>query len=358
MERLANDTDSSEDELDIIVQQIMDQGPRANNPRRLLDLDGSPHDFRRRFRMSKEVFAYILNRTSARLQHTTQRNRALTPKEQLLSFFHVIGTNSLYHVMRDVHGPSASTICRVVKRVAVVIVEVLEQETIKFPSRLNEDVEKFHSIANMPSCIGAVDGTHVKVQPPALDEASYLNRHHTHSLNVLILSSASHNISFVSSKCPGSWHDSRVLRMSSLWETMEVQGTRPFPGAYILGDSAYPCRPWLIPPIPETRQLTPQESRFNRNHKRTRAVVERTIGILKQRFRILLETVRLRDMESVAVLVKALCIVHNLCIGEGDQGEGLEPIPQQQGNQDPNDLEDGDGDNGPQGRRAQLVARF
>jgi hypothetical protein len=41
----------------------------------------------------------------------------------------------------------------------------------------------------------------------------------------------------------------QVLRESSLWETFEG-GARPFPGAVILGDSAYPNRDWLVTPFP------------------------------------------------------------------------------------------------------------
>ncbi len=41
----------------------------------------------------------------------------------------------------------------------------------------------------------------------------------------------------------------QVLRESSLWDTFEG-GARPFPGAVILGDSAYPNRDWLVTPFP------------------------------------------------------------------------------------------------------------
>ena len=41
----------------------------------------------------------------------------------------------------------------------------------------------------------------------------------------------------------------QVLRESSLWDSFEG-GARPFPGAVILGDSAYPNRDWLVTPFP------------------------------------------------------------------------------------------------------------
>jgi len=48
----------------------------------------------------------------------------------------------------------------------------------------------------------------------------------------------------------GRCHDSRVLRESSLWTAFEEQKLSPFPGAVILGDSAYPLTEWLITPFP------------------------------------------------------------------------------------------------------------
>ncbi len=352
--------DTSDEELDEMIRDLMPEEnqlilPRVALERRLFGLQGSDEDFRRRFRLPKPIFVQLLRRLEGTLQHMTQRRQALSPQQQLLTFLQCMGTNSVYHVTRDVLGPSQSTVCRVIKRVSNAIVNVLEQDYVKFPTNLRDDVDRFHEIAGMPNVIGAVDGTHVRVMPPSTDEGAYVNRHHLHSLNVMIVSSANHNISFVSSKCPGGWHDSRVLRMSSLWTVFEENAFRPFPGSIILGDSAYPCRSWLITPLPERRQLTQQEQRYNRSHKRTRVIVERTIGILKQRFRVLLECVRLRDMKEVAILVKSLCILHNLCIQQGDDARGFEPV-----NPDHDDgyNDDEQDETVPQARRNAIIASF
>ena len=53
--------------------------------------------------------------------------------------------------------------------------------------------------------------------------------------------------------------------------------------AWLLGDSGYACKPWLLTPIPIPQ--TPQEVRYNAAHKTTRCIVERCIGVLKSRFR-------------------------------------------------------------------------
>lgn len=45
----------------------------------------------------------------------------------------------------------------------------------------------------------------------------------------------------------------------------------------------YPLKRYLFTPIRET--MSEAEERYNRWHRQTRATVEATIGILKQRFR-------------------------------------------------------------------------
>lgn len=51
---------------------------------------------------------------------------------------------------------------------------------------------------------------------------------------------------YVNASYPGSVSDARVLRRSSLARRFE-EGWRPFPDAFLLGDSIYPLKDWLIP---------------------------------------------------------------------------------------------------------------
>ena len=44
----------------------------------------------------------------------------------------------------------------------------------------------FKDVANMPNVIGAVDGTHVRIQAPSEEEWAYVNRKGEHSINVQV----------------------------------------------------------------------------------------------------------------------------------------------------------------------------
>ena len=183
-----------------------------------------------------------------RLEHRSRRNRALTARHQLLVFLHFLGTNSFYHVMHSCHGISTSTVWHIIHRVVPAILS-LKREFIRWPGQPLSIAAKFRDIAGFPCVAGCVDGTHVQVNPPPNDEDAYVNCRRSKSLNVAMVSGPDYTIYFCSSRYPGRWHDSRVIRESSLWTAFEQQGNRPFPGTVMLGDSAYACNSRLIPPF-------------------------------------------------------------------------------------------------------------
>ena len=73
---------------------------------------------------------------------------------------------------------------------------------------------------------------------------------------------------------PGCVHDARVLRNSGLYHKAEA-GELIIPNFYILGDSAYPLRNWLVTPFKNVGQLTRQQIKFNQRLSSVRQNVER-----------------------------------------------------------------------------------
>ena len=140
--------------------------------------------------------------------------------------------------MQSCHGISTSTVWQIIHRVVPAILS-LKREFIRWPDQPLSIAAKFRDIAGIPYVAGCVDGTHVPVNPPYDDEDANVNRHHSKSLNVAMVAGPDYTIYFCSSRCPGRWHDLRVLKESTLWTAFEQQGRRPFPEAVILGDSAY-----------------------------------------------------------------------------------------------------------------------
>lgn len=70
----------------------------------------------------------------------------------------------------------------------------------------------------------------------------------------------------VVARWPGSTHDSRVLRESGLYGLMEGR-ILPAGDHYLLGDSGYPCKRWLLTPyLHPNNEHQEQYNRFDYFH--------------------------------------------------------------------------------------------
>lgn len=83
----------------------------------------------------------------------------------------------------------------------------------------------------------------------------------------------------------------------------------------VLGDSGYPLEPWLLTPIENAANNTP-EGRYTLAHARARNCIERCFGSLKQRFRCLLKHRVLHyDPVKAANIIYSCAVLHNFAVG-------------------------------------------
>jgi len=141
------------------------------------------------------------------LEYKTDRNKSLSPVNQLLTAlrFYATGTHQL--VIGDTFSVNKATVCRTVHKVTRAIAS-LRPKYVKFPTTAQErrDVmNMFYSQSKLPGVIGAVDGTHIPIQSPGGDDAEiYRNRKCYYSVNVQLISDCSGYISDVVARWPGS----------------------------------------------------------------------------------------------------------------------------------------------------------
>lgn len=79
---------------------------------------------------------------------------------------------------------------------------------------------------------------------------------------------------------------------------------------FLLGDSAYYSKSYLMTPITEPR--TRAEELYNESQIRTRNTVERMVGVWKRRFPILAYGCRLKLNTTLTVIV-ATAVLYNIC---------------------------------------------
>ncbi len=84
------------------------------------------------------------------------------------------------------------------------------------PRIIQQNQTQFMQIASFPGVVGAIDGTHINITAPSVNENVYVNRKRYHSINTQVVFDADYNILDVVPKWPGSTHDVRIFNESGL----------------------------------------------------------------------------------------------------------------------------------------------
>ena len=226
---------------------------------------------------------------------------------QLLTAVMYFATGSFQLCLADCSGMSAASVCKIVRSISTVLCS-LAPIYIKFPepADIPDLTKNFFAIAGMPGVFGCIDGSYINIVSPGGNNAElYRSRKGRFAINVMAI--CDHNLVFrnVISSWPGSVHDSRVFDNSRVCMLLE-EGNY---SGYLLGDSGYPCRKYLMTPL--LAPTTEKEHRYNSAHIRTRNLIERAFGVLKRRFGILNKEVRTR-LPTTKKIIMASVILHNI----------------------------------------------
>jgi cell division protein ZapA (FtsZ GTPase activity inhibitor) len=84
---------------------------------------------------------------------------------------------------------------------------------------------------------------------------------------------------------------------------------------FLLGDSGYPCRPFLLTPL--LHPANASQEAYNRAHILTRNTIERFFGVLKRRFPCLALGLRCQ-LNTVLLIIVASGVLHNICKLQND----------------------------------------
>ncbi|XP_070377009.1 putative nuclease HARBI1, partial [Dermacentor albipictus] len=274
------------------------------NPMELYNDD----EFLCRFRFSKSAVQQLLAMLPLR-ERTDGRGFPVPPLLQLLITLRFYGAGTFQIVTGDLVNVSQPTVSRVIERVSTMIARSLFTALVKFPaaSEVSGVMSEFYKLGKFPGVSGCIDCTHVPIKSPGGDHAEvYRNRKGYFSINVQGITGPDLQFYDVVASWPGSAHDSRIFdssRARVLYETGVVPGI-------LLGDIGYACRPYLMTPLKDPDQGSP-EYRYNNSQAKTRNSVERVFGIWKRRFPCLQMKLQVQT-NTTLVVITACAALHNL----------------------------------------------
>ncbi|XP_060564347.1 putative nuclease HARBI1 [Ruditapes philippinarum] len=161
-----------------------------------------------------------------------------------------------------------------------------------------------------PGVIGAIDGTYIPITGPTEFRDSYICRKGFPAFHLQGVCDSSLKFLDVYSAYPGSVHDARVFRNSTLHDYLQMDCPQAF---HLLGDSAYSLSSFLLVPFRDNGHLTSEQKKFNFALSSTRVDIERCFGLLKGKFRKL----KFLDVTKVTMIpniIISCCVLHNFIL--------------------------------------------
>ncbi|CAG4985483.1 unnamed protein product [Parnassius apollo] len=119
-------------------------------------------DFTFRFRLNKHAFNSLLLEITPLLRVTSTRNYGVSPLHQLLLTLRFYALGTMLISIADFVGVSKSTAGRVVRDTSSAIAQLYD----KYIYVHRRSADNFYRIAGFPRVLGAIDGTHIRIQSP------------------------------------------------------------------------------------------------------------------------------------------------------------------------------------------------
>ncbi|XP_041968773.1 putative nuclease HARBI1 [Aricia agestis] len=276
----------------------------------------SDNNFIKEYRLSKEAFEYLCGLLRAHTDLKSSQRVSLDTKVLCALLFYAHG--SYQRITGKAHHFSQEAMSVFIHQVTQALNHpIILKKFIKFPTRREERdtiKQSFFNKYGFPGVIGCIDGSHFKIFTPNKEEEHlYFCRKHYHSLNVQMICDHNCNILSVNAKFGGATHDAFIWENSNINDYIQSLH-RQNEIVWLLGDSGYPQRPWLMTPYLDPPPNSMKEV-YNGAHISTRVVIENTFGRLKNRWRCLHRDRTLHyQPEKCAQIILACCVLHNIAL--------------------------------------------
>ncbi|KAK7886715.1 hypothetical protein WMY93_026336 [Mugilogobius chulae] len=293
-------------------QEQMARYTNINTSVPILALFFNDGDLKPAFRLSRRTFNLLVELLPLHKDHGWK------PEIEVLVTLYWLACGTSYRATADIFGMPLSTVCRVVHRIVEKMMELLPK-VIHFPKA--EDLEEVgRAFAQLGGhnafrrAVGAIDGCHVRIVPPAAQKQCYFNRKLFPSIVLQGVCDANNKFLDIYVGNVGSVHDALVLRRSPMYKG----SLYPPQGCFLLGDGGYPCIQHPITIVTPYRQPVacggPLQQAPREGQKCYRAYLWCAQNALESHLPAGLE---IRPTFAPKV-VGACCLLHNLCVDADD----------------------------------------
>lgn len=293
---------------------------------RELELDDRS-GFKKLLRMTSDEFDFLLGRVEPLItRQDTKMRRAITARERLSLTLRFLATGETYKSLSFQYRIGATTISQIVKSTCTALHQVLKDEFLKTP-KLEEEwrtiAKDFLEKWQFPHCLGALDGKHIYIQPPAHSGSTWHNYKSRFSVLMMAVVDANYKFIYISVGTQGRVSDAGLFAHSDLKKALDqgllnVPPPEKLPNSdvvlpyMLVGDEAYPLRTDLMKPYP-FRQMDHNHRIYNYRLSRARRVVENAFGILANRFRVFRSTMLLHPDTVTKITLASACLHNFLC---------------------------------------------
>ncbi|KAG4072195.1 hypothetical protein HA402_014424 [Bradysia odoriphaga] len=287
--------------------------------------------FREMYRLPRCLALDFLKLLDSHMDHNVCPDVPLTIQFGSVLNFYASGSYQR-RVGSDAYAMISQTlVSRCVRYFSWVITTKVMDQFIQFPRSVDEirhlqNKMQFHT--DFPGAFGMVDGSLIGLAALSHEiEHSFVSRKSFHAINAQFVVDVGMRFLSVNARYPGSTHDSLIWRASLVNSTLRDLCNREGEDwkYFLLADHGYPLMPWVMKPYDTPTSAAKAE--YNRIHRKLRSLVERAIGLLKARFRCLLNERKLRyDPLISGCIIYSCSVLHNYLIDKNFPVNDLEPI--------------------------------
>lgn len=226
--------------------------------------------FKKHLGVDVETFYVLLSRLRHRLmKNDTPMRRAIPPKTRLQILLRHLRSSLSYGDLAGEFRVGESTVCTIIHEASLAMVEELCDELICCPTDQAEWMgiaDNWYSDCSFPHCLGAIDGTHIRIDAPNMTGSRFRNYKGYFSIVMLCLVDANYRILWCSVGSEGVASDAQIFNHSPLKHRLEA-GTMNFPNPrpinddiedfdllyYFLGDNAFALSEYMMKPFSKLR---------------------------------------------------------------------------------------------------------